>query len=86
MGMLDNEVNLGSCKVTITPDISPLKEALELLCEVYRQAGNEAGTVKRHALTPGLRDNIRDFLKSFSLLPVVNYPSDAKVPTQDHSH
>lgn len=33
-----------------------------LLREVYSQAGNGAPAERRHALTPGLRDDIRDVL------------------------
>lgn len=36
----------------------------EFLREVYRQAGNAAPANRRHALTPGLRDSIRDHLLS----------------------
>lgn len=35
-----------------------------LLGRVYREAGNESPGFKRHALTPGLRDDIRDLLKT----------------------
>lgn len=34
--------------------------SMTLLCEVYAQAGNGAPAKRRHALTPGLRDRIRD--------------------------
>ena len=37
---------------------------LALLGRVYREAGNSAPGFKRHALTPGLRDDIRDCLKA----------------------
>lgn len=36
----------------------------ELLKRVYSEVGNEAPEKRRHAMTPGLRDDIRDYLKS----------------------
>ena len=38
--------------------------AFALLREVYDQAGNSAPPQRRHALTPALRDRIRDFIYS----------------------
>lgn len=40
-----------------------LATATSLLEEVYRQAGNSAPAERRHALTPDIRDRIRDYLK-----------------------
>ncbi len=42
--------------------IGPSDTATSLLREVYRQVGNSATGFRRHALTPALRDAIRDFL------------------------
>jgi len=44
-------------------------EAVRLLREVYVQAGNEASPNRRHALTPRLRDDIRDFLQCQPAVP-----------------
>jgi len=41
-----------------------IKQLQSLLGRVYRECGNEAPAVRRHALTPGLRDDIRDYLKT----------------------
>lgn len=43
---------------------SALAESLNLLDRVYQQAGNAAPPNRRHALTSGLRDEIRDHLKA----------------------
>ena len=45
-----------------------IQNLLALLGRVYREVGNESPGFKRHALTPGLRDDIRDCLKASGLL------------------
>jgi hypothetical protein len=40
-----------------------IEQTLDLLRQVYEQAGNAAPAERRHVLTPGLRDSIRDCLK-----------------------
>lgn len=37
--------------------------ALGLLSQAYAQIGNHAPAERRHAVTPGVRDAIRDFLR-----------------------
>lgn len=41
-----------------------LAAAEALLIETYKQAGNAAPAERRHSLTPGLRDGIRDYIKA----------------------
>lgn len=58
--------------------ISKSPKMLELLETVYKQAGNGAPAERRHALTPDLRDEIRDLLKSlnrFNLSPILKSQS-----------
>lgn len=40
-----------------------MDDPIQLLREVYEQIGNHAPAERRHAVTPGLRDRIRDFLR-----------------------
>jgi hypothetical protein len=40
-----------------------LAMADQLLRDVYKQIGNHAPAERRHAVTPGVRDAIRDYLK-----------------------
>ncbi len=44
----------------------PDATSINLLKQVYSQVGNHMPASVRHVLTPGLRDDIRDFLKSHS--------------------
>lgn len=41
-----------------------IQQLQALLGRVYREAGNESPEHRRHALTGGLRDDIRDYLKT----------------------
>ena len=50
-----------------------IKQCRALLGRVYDQLGNHLPAEKRHQMTPGLRDDIRDYLKTtdyFSRSPV----------------
>lgn len=49
---------------------SEINNLLELLKEVYRQCGNSAPAERRHALTPKIRDAIRDCLKQYNCFPL----------------
>lgn len=52
--------------------------AVERLVEVYSQCGNEAPAERRHALTPGIRDSIRDFL-----MTIKAWPKSATLPATE---
>jgi hypothetical protein len=54
-----------------------IEQLQALLGRVYREAGNEAPPHRRHALTPGLRDDIRDYLKT------TNYFNRPAIPPGD---
>ena len=54
-----------------------------LLSRVYREAGNESPGFKRHALTPGLRDDIRDCLKSSGRLGQISPSNEPEEPEPD---
>ena len=47
-------------------DQDEIKQCRALLGRVYDQFGNHLPAEKRHQMTPGLRDDIRDYLKTTS--------------------
>lgn len=60
-----NENQIANAKL-----IAAAPTMLELLEQVYSQAGNSAPAERRHALTPALRDTIRDLLNLLERFPL----------------
>jgi hypothetical protein len=46
-----------------------LSDAEQMLVDVYSQVGNHRPAERRHALTPGVRDRIRDYLRTLPVSP-----------------
>lgn len=59
-----------------------VENLLALLGRVYREVGNESPGFNRHALPPGLRDDIRDALKASGRLGVHQHEPCANVNCQ----
>lgn len=54
----------GECAHAIAEGLCEIKQCRALLGRVYEQFGNHLSAEKRHRMTPGLRDDIRDYLKT----------------------
>lgn len=66
----EQEISHGLQGVRVVPIVSALLKAayeldnaITLLDRVYREVGNSSPGFQRHALAPGLRDDIRDLLE-----------------------
>ena len=55
---------LRDCRSRLLSQLERVAALEAMIIEVYNQAGNESSPSRRHALTPEIRDKMRDYLKS----------------------